>query len=196
MAKHKLDTEVEDLLQHFGVKGMKWGVKRSEEELAGAEGGEGGGGGGGEEEEEDEEEDESLLDELKDGLENLEDTLKGAMGKTLGSISDAIKKEGEERRKKEWDSLRVVDLPINKKLTNQVRNQARAQNIKSKQGEFKPKDTPKGKGKIGIFMDRAKRVLTTYEVTSTTSTSRVSGTTTGESTRSEKTKKYTRKYFK
>lgn len=33
MAKHKLDLEVESILQHYGIKGMKWGIKRSEEEI-------------------------------------------------------------------------------------------------------------------------------------------------------------------
>lgn len=31
--KHKLDTEVEELLQHFGIKGMKWNIRRSDEQI-------------------------------------------------------------------------------------------------------------------------------------------------------------------
>lgn len=32
--KHKLDSEVEDILQHYGIKGMRWDVRRTAEEIA------------------------------------------------------------------------------------------------------------------------------------------------------------------
>lgn len=33
MAKHKLDEEVEDILQHYGIKGMRWDIKRTPEQI-------------------------------------------------------------------------------------------------------------------------------------------------------------------
>ncbi len=30
---HKLDEKVEEILQHYGIKGMKWNIRRSEEEI-------------------------------------------------------------------------------------------------------------------------------------------------------------------
>jgi len=33
MVKHKLDDEVEDVLKHWGIQGMKWDVKRSPEQI-------------------------------------------------------------------------------------------------------------------------------------------------------------------
>lgn len=83
--KHELDEAVEDILQHFGIKGMKWGVRRSDEQIANAEGG--GGGGGGEEEEE---EDESLLEEMSDQLGEVFD----ALGKKLDGIGKDVKSKG------------------------------------------------------------------------------------------------------
>lgn len=35
---HKIDKEVEDILQHYGVKGMKWGVIRNRNRPGGADG--------------------------------------------------------------------------------------------------------------------------------------------------------------
>lgn len=32
--RHELDEEVEDILQHYGIKGMKWDVRRTPEQLA------------------------------------------------------------------------------------------------------------------------------------------------------------------
>lgn len=76
MTKHKLDQEVEDILQHFGIKGMKWGVKRTDEQIAADEGAGGGGGGEGEP-------DESLIEETLE-----------AMSEKLKDISDSLKKKG------------------------------------------------------------------------------------------------------
>jgi hypothetical protein len=36
LEKHRLDQATEDILQHYGIKGMKWDVRRSPEELAAA----------------------------------------------------------------------------------------------------------------------------------------------------------------
>lgn len=33
MVKHKLDDEVEDVLKHWGIQGMKWDVRRSPEQI-------------------------------------------------------------------------------------------------------------------------------------------------------------------
>lgn len=83
MSKHMLDGEVEEILQHYGIKGMKWGVRRTDQQLAEAEGG---GGGGGDEEEEDE----SLLDEISDTVSDVFD----AVGEKLEDVGDTIKKKG------------------------------------------------------------------------------------------------------
>lgn len=82
MTKHKLDEKVEDVLQHYGIKGMKWGVTRSEEQIAAQDGASGGGGG--------EEDDENFLEEIEDKLEGVMNTIE----KKLGNVSDAIKKKG------------------------------------------------------------------------------------------------------
>lgn len=83
MGNHKVDKEIEDVLQHYGVKGMKWKVRKAANESASEENGAGGGGDG-------EEVDESLLEEMKD---KLEDTV-NALEKKLGKISDKLKKKG------------------------------------------------------------------------------------------------------
>lgn len=31
---HKLDKEVENILQHYGIKGMKWNITRTDEQIA------------------------------------------------------------------------------------------------------------------------------------------------------------------
>ena len=31
--KHHLDDQVEDILQHYGIRGMRWGVRRSDAEI-------------------------------------------------------------------------------------------------------------------------------------------------------------------
>lgn len=82
MTKHKLDNEVEEVLKHYGISGMKWGVRRTEEQIASAE--DGGSGGG------DVEDDESLLDEMGD---KIGDMLKSLESK-MGGIKDSIKKKG------------------------------------------------------------------------------------------------------
>lgn len=84
--KHELDETVEDILQHYGIKGMSWGVRRTDAQIAAANN-EGGGGGGGEEEEE---VDESLLEEFGDKVGDMFD----AFGKKLDSVGDAVKKKG------------------------------------------------------------------------------------------------------
>lgn len=38
MGKHKLDNLVEDTLLHYGIKGMKWDIRRTDEEIAAANG--------------------------------------------------------------------------------------------------------------------------------------------------------------
>lgn len=72
MTKHKLDKEVEDVLQHFGIKGMKWETRRDDSEIADGDGG------GGDEE------------ELAEKMDNVFDSL----GKKLDDIGDTIKKKG------------------------------------------------------------------------------------------------------
>lgn len=67
---------MEDVLQHFGVKGMKWGVKRDNDDSS-SDGSSGGGGGGPDEDEE-------------EFLQNLLDTL----GVKLEDLSDDAKKLG------------------------------------------------------------------------------------------------------
>lgn len=81
MSTHKLDSIVEDTLKHYGISGMKWGVKRTEEQIAAAENAGGGGGG---------EVDESLLEELGDKVKDAFEALE----KKLGSVSDSVKKKG------------------------------------------------------------------------------------------------------
>jgi hypothetical protein len=75
--------ELDDVLQHYGVKGMKWGVRRSDAELELAEA-EGVGGGGLIEEEEDEE---GLFDKLFGDMFNMFD-------KSLSDLGDSFKDAG------------------------------------------------------------------------------------------------------
>ena len=80
-------------LKHYGVKGMRWGVRRSEEELAEADG-EGAGGGAMEEDEE------SLLEEMKEKMEELIDGMKDGI---LSSL-DGVKNIGKDLMKKFKDA--------------------------------------------------------------------------------------------
>lgn len=81
MTKHKLDQEVEDILQHYGVKGMKWKVTKSKESAGSDEEDSAGGGGG-----DDDNVFEELSDKLKKGIK--------AMDKKMNSISKSMKKKG------------------------------------------------------------------------------------------------------
>lgn len=77
---HKLDKQVEDVLQHYGVKGMKWDVRRTQEQIDAAGGSDG----------DDEELDESLIEEMADQMGDVVDAMKSKMG----DIKDSIKKKG------------------------------------------------------------------------------------------------------
>lgn len=72
MTKHKLDQDVEDILQHFGIKGMKWGVRRTDAQIA-ADNAAGGGG-------------------ASDLLEDLGDEVMGneSVGEELGDVLDVL----------------------------------------------------------------------------------------------------------
>lgn len=98
--RHKLDEEVEDILTHYGVKGMRWGVQRDPIEI---QGGEGGGGGG---------EGEDPLEKLEDAgdevlgnesiIEEFGDVMdvffggKGNLKKEVAQFKDAVKDKVED----------------------------------------------------------------------------------------------------
>lgn len=81
MTKHKLDGEVEDILQHYGIKGMKWDVIRSDAQIVAATNDESAGGG---------EQDESLLNKIGDTIDETMSDIKTKMS----DISDSLKKKG------------------------------------------------------------------------------------------------------
>lgn len=115
MTKHKLDQEVEDILQHFGIKGMKWGVKRAEESSS-SEDSSGGGGGG--------EIDESLLEQLGDSF---KDALK-ALDKSLDKVSDSIKKKGAKFLENIFgkSEVKISKAKANSKRTQEIKNAMKA----------------------------------------------------------------------
>lgn len=84
MTKHKLDEEVEDILQHYGIKGMKWGVKRSDDKDSSSVDSAAGGGGI------EDEDDENVSDEERD---KLGDVLK-SLNVKLGKMNDSMKEKG------------------------------------------------------------------------------------------------------
>lgn len=81
--------KIEDLLKHHGVKGMKWGVRRTEEQLRSAENN-GSGGGGDDEEEIDRGEIGEFIDSIP---KKIEDAIR-ALDKKLMDISTNVKTKG------------------------------------------------------------------------------------------------------
>jgi len=79
---HKLDEQVEDVLKHFGIKGMKWDIRRTPEQIA-ADGKDGSGGGASDVDEESDEDFGDKMDEMIDALQS-----------KMGDIKDSIKKKG------------------------------------------------------------------------------------------------------
>ena len=110
MGKHKLDDEVEDILQHYGIKGMKWKVKKGEETDESA-----GGGGDGEGEE-----DKESLKEIGEALD--------AMKKKLGSMSDAMKKKGKKLLEGIFgkSKTKLSKAKPNAKMTKQIKDAMKA----------------------------------------------------------------------
>lgn len=113
MTKHKLDVRVEEILQHHGVKGMKWGVRKTTNKTSSVEN-EGSGGGG-------------VDDETIDDLEDVINTIR----KKLGDVSDAVKKKG----KSILASIFGESKPAykiakpNEKLTQQFREAMKKSNL-------------------------------------------------------------------
>lgn len=96
MTKHKLDKEVEDVLKHYGIAGMKWGVRRTDEQIAAAEDG-AAAGGGGDFGEEIENAFDNFDDKLAEFFEDFDDKISGVFknfDKKMGGISNAIKNKG------------------------------------------------------------------------------------------------------
>ena len=126
--RHNLDEEVEDILQHYGIKGMKWGVRRSQEQIEMDEAAAAGGGG------EEEEEEEGLLDDVKDKLEEVGE----AMTKTLSEIGDKAKKAGSALLTAIFgttEDSRREDRVNGRAITN-----AFVQELKIKEGKMKPSE--------------------------------------------------------
>ena len=109
-------------LKHYGVKGMRWGVRRSEEELADAGGeGEGAGGGGFEEELEE------VLDGFQEFAENVIDEVSDIKLNVLKGFKDFTDK-GKEKVDKFLNAKRLIPGKINKELhTSDYKNNPKAQ---------------------------------------------------------------------
>lgn len=113
MTKHKLDARVEEILQHHGVKGMKWGVRKATNKTSSVES-EGSGGGG-------------VDDETIDDPEDLIEAIK----KKLGDVSDAIKKKGKSILASIFGESKTtykIAKP-NEKLTQQFREAMKKSNL-------------------------------------------------------------------
>jgi hypothetical protein len=130
--KHELD----DVLKHYGIKGMKWGVKRSDEEIAAANA-EGGAGGGGEPEE-----DEDFLDKVDDVLD--------AFGEKMSDIGESLKKKGSDLLKSIFGEAKKTSTTttfINGQDTRELK--AKQQKRKLTKGSYEwyeerlKKETPK-----------------------------------------------------
>lgn len=92
-------------LKHYGIKGMKWGVRRSPEELAEAESGAGGGGG------DPDEDAETLLEELKDFIDGVGETLEDVGSRLLDTGSrlyNSITGGGWKEVKNPWGHMGTV----------------------------------------------------------------------------------------
>lgn len=97
MGEHKLNELVEDTLQHYGVKGMKWGVRRSPSQLAAAGGG---GGGSSDEDSEDRDDTESKVKEVMDHV-----------NKKISEMSKSIKEKGKSLLTKIFGESKVTYKP-------------------------------------------------------------------------------------
>ena len=136
MTKHKLDQDVEDILQHYGIKGMKWGVRRTDAEIAAAKTAEAAGGGG-DGEEEDEAIDtygelfEALGDKLGDKVDDIKEGLKLGMQATVSAVSKAAKTKG----RKILDSIFSKDLSTPMRRNTKIENAfKRREQVKKKTG--------------------------------------------------------------
>lgn len=121
MDKYKLDEEVEDIVQHYGVKGMKWGTKRAVENSAGGDG-------------------EEPDDKLKAAIEAIE--------KKLGDVSDTMKKKGKSILTSLFGKGKPTykKATPNAQLTKQYRDAMKKSNLSSK--ERNAIDTAKRESKI------------------------------------------------
>lgn len=94
MGKHVLDDKVEEILQHYGIKGMKWKVTKGKSEESTSNGPEGGGGSSGEETEDQKKkrlDAKKMMDALNKNISKKKDVL----GKPLNGVTSSIKKKGE-----------------------------------------------------------------------------------------------------
>lgn len=148
MTKHKLDEEVEDILQHYGIKGMKWGVMRTDAEIAGAADGEGAGGGGGEFEPEEE----SMFEEMGEMFDE-------AMDSTMDMFGDFAEK-GKGLFGKLFSSSNSKGIKEANRNFKMERN-LRREMVKQKDGINKSKDFPKSPGFKDRMMASIRSTITT-----------------------------------
>lgn len=128
---NETDKKLDDMLQHYGVKGMKWGVKRSPEELGNSSSDSAGGGGGDELDNPVNEFLENAADGIVNTINNLPATIE-KIDKFIDKIADKTLKALGLRQKTKMDEIKSTIKKLEKTSISDVKKEIKKSTKKTK----------------------------------------------------------------